>query len=297
MTIFGTIYDSVTKAGIPGASISVVDPSGNSLGTGIAADNTGWFQLISPLLDQGNKIWISSVGYTSAMVDPNVFVASMGLGLDPTSDSLQAVTVTPGSSSSSKYTPYLVGGGILALLLLMGGKKKKMDTMGGLNANSETLLIGGGVVLVGGYFLVKKLLPSLNPFPSATNPLDVTATTNAQAAALAQAKASGQSTTYSADQYTGWANDIYKLGTSGSPVDQTSQSAIVNDVVNCNNMVDLQSLISAFGTKQAGGTMCSLFNMYCDTYDLPSFLKTVLDTQHINNINQYLSDQGINYTF
>lgn len=294
MTIFGTIYDNVTKLGIPGASVSVVDSAGNALGTGIAADNNGWFQLISPLLDQGNKVWVSSIGYTSAMVDPNVFVASAALGLDPVAQNLAAVTVTP--SSGANYTPYLVGGGILALLLLMGGKKKKLAGIGGLNANSETLLIGGGVILVGGYFLVKAL-PSLNPFPTATNPVDVTATTSAQATALAQAKATGQAATYTADQYTGWVNDIYKLGTSGTPVDQTSQNAIVEDVTNVNNMVDLQSLISAFGTKQAGGTMCSLFNMYCDTYDLPSFLKAVLDAAHLGNINLYLQDAGINYTF
>jgi|SRR5882672_3193972 len=294
MTIFGTIYDNTTKVGIPGASISVVDASGNSLGSGIAADNTGWFQLISPLLDTGNKIWISSVGYTSAIVDPNIFVASMGLGLDPTSANLAAVVVTP--AGATNYTPYLVGGGILAALLLFTGKKKKGHSMGALNPSTQTLLIGGGVVLVGGYFLVKAL-PSLNPFPAATNPVDVTATMNAQATALAQAKASGKAATYSADQYTGWANDIYKLGTSATTVDQNSQSAIVEDVTNANNMVDLQSLISAFGTKQAGGTMCNLFNMYCDTYDLPSFLKAVLDTAHLGNINLYLQDAGINYTF
>jgi len=296
MTIFGTIYDNATQQGIPGASISVVDPQGNTLGTGIAADNTGWFQLISPLLDQGNKIWVSSIGYASAIIDPNVFVSTMGVGLDPSAANLTAITVIP-SGSSSKYTPYLLGGGILALLLLMGGKKKKMGSIGGLNPSSETLLIGGGVVLVGGYFLIKKILPSLNPFPTATNPVDTAATAAAQAKALADAKAAGQMATYSADQYIGWANDIYKLGTSGTPVDQTSQNAIVEDVTNCNNMVDLQSLIGAFGTKPAGGFWCNYFNTYCDTYDLNSFLKAVLDTAHKNNINLYLQEAGINYTF
>jgi hypothetical protein len=289
MTIFGTIYDSNTHIGIPGASISVVDKDGMALGQGIAADNTGWFQLISPLLDQGNQIAISSVGYDSVLANPNVFVSTAGLGLNPQGQELSAVTVTPGAKN---YTPYLVGGGVLAAMLLLGGKKKK-KAIGGLNAQSQTLLIGGAVVLVGGYFLVKKLIPSLNPFPAAANPVDETATKAAQAAALAQAKQSGQSATYSADQYIGWANDIYKLGTASTP----DQSAIVNDIVNVNNMVDLQSLITAFGTKQGGGFMCANFNMYCDTYDLNSFVKATLDTQHINNINLYLSAQGINYTF
>lgn len=303
MTIFGTIYDNATTQGIPGASITVVDANGNSKGVGVAADNSGWFQLISDLLDQGNKVLISSVGYTPVMVDPSILVSSLGVGLDRSAANLEAVTVT--AQPKKNYTPLLIGGGVLAAVLLLGSKKKKgnagmsghKDAIGGLNANSQTLLIGGAVVLVGGYFLVKKILPSLNPFPTATNPVDVKATTDAQAAALAQAKSTGQQASYPLDQFTGWANDIYKIGTSSNSLSQTDMSNIVEDVTNCNNMVDLQSLISAFGTKQAGGNFCSWFNMYCDTYDLPSFLKAVLDTDHINTINLYLSEAGINYQF
>ena len=288
MTIFGTIYDSNTHIGIPGASVLVVDQHGTAMGQGIAADNTGWFQLISPLLDQGYQLSISSVGYNGVLADPNVFASSLGIGLDPQGQELATVTVTP---AAKNYTPYLVGGGVLAALLLLGGNKKK-KAIGGLNPGSETLLVGGAVVLVGGYFLVKNILPSLNPFgkPAA---LDVTATTTAQTAALNQAKAAGGSATYSADQYNGWANDIYQLGVT-TPI---NQSAIVNDVVNVNNMVDLQSLINAFGIKETGDYPCRSWGWFCTKYDLPSFLKFVLDTEHINNINLYLSAQGINYTF
>src|SRR6202000_1174929 len=122
-----------------------------------------------------------------------------------------------------------------------------------INANSETLLIGGAVVLVGGYFLVTKIIPKLNPFPTATDPVSTANNAAAQVAARQQAKATGQKETYTADQYIGWANDIYRLGTSMDKLDATSMNAIVEDVTNCNNMVDLQSLINAFGTKQAGG--------------------------------------------
>lgn len=128
-----------------------------------------------------------------------------------------------------------------------------------------------------------------------------TATLNAQSSSLQQAVQQAQQSgsrgaTYTSDQYTGWANDIYQQGISNI----VNQSAIVSDIVNVNTMVDLQSLISAFGIRPAATSTfsaCSLLGLNCTSFDLPSFVKQVLDNDHINNINLYLTEQGINYQF
>jgi hypothetical protein len=287
MIVYGTIYDTSNNQPLPGASVALTDNAGSQTGAGTIADAQGFFSVTSSTLDSGGRLLISAVSHKSVLADPSSILNTGSIGLDPDPQTLSPVTVT--ATAKKNYTPYLVGAGLLALFMVPEKKHRRVGKIS--DSTTNALLIGGGVI--GGILLLKKILPSLNPFPTATNPVDVAATTASQAAALAAAKATGQTLSYPVDWYTGTANDIYKLGTA-STVDMNT---IVNDVVQVNNMLDLQQLLSAFGTKQSGGFMCANFNMYCQTYDLPSFLKAVLDPVHIDTINGYLSAQGIAYTF
>ena len=300
MTVQGYIRDSTTNAGIPSASVTVVTAQGNSLNKGTAADGNGYFSIISPDLDTGGKLMMSSVGYKSVIVDPNVIVSTGFVNLDQDPDTLATVTVTPGGGQKTNYVPWLLGAGAL-FFLVPDEKKKKKGKMGDIGKNWETLAVTGGIAVGAYFFVVKPILAKLGiGVPAADK-----ATTDAQADALAAAKLAAQQSgstgaTYTADQYTGWANDIYTLGGSDTPVSQDNQQKIVNDVISSNTMVDLQTLISAFGVKPIGGSMlswCGLFGAGCQSVDLPTFLKMVLDTIHLNYINSYLSAQHINYTF
>lgn len=298
MTIQGTIYDNSTNAGIPGASVTVVSGSGVATGSGVAADNMGDFAITNTALDTGGKLVISSIGYKSVIVDPSVFNEMGFVGLDRDPEALQAVTVTAKKKTTANYLPYLAAGGLL--LLVLPGDKKKKKSLSGVGVDWTKIALTGGIA-VGGYFLVvKPILESLGIL-KVTSPQDKS-TMDAQKSALDQAIQDAKNNNqpgqrYSNDQYTGWANDIFSLGTSMDTLDSATQQKIVNDVINVNTMVDLQLLISAFGIRQAGGSMCAWFNLYCKSYDLPTFLKTVLDTIHINYINGYLDDQNINYQF
>jgi hypothetical protein len=68
----------------------------------------------------------------------------------------------------------------------------------------------------------------------------------------------------------------------------------------CQNAADWYALVQAFGTKQfnSGGsfTMCALLNMGCDSYDLPTAIRSVLTSDELATINSYFSNAGIGIT-
>jgi hypothetical protein len=151
-------------------------------------------------------------------------------------------------------------------------------------------------VVIGGYFLLKNF--GLFGGAAAANAASVTSSAASGAtAALAQAKAAGDVATINSSQAATIANNIYNAGVA-DPVDQDT---IQNQIIQANTLTDLLLIIQAFGTKQAGGTMCSLFGGFlsatCGTYDLASWLRANLDTTHLQSIDTYLSNQGINYQF
>lgn len=302
MTVSGYIYDNQTSDILPGASVQVVDNMGNLTGDGVAADSNGYFTLTSPSLNQGAKLAVSNVGYTSALFDPNFTNAFQAIGLDQDTAVLTSATVTAKVPRKKSVAPYLLGGGAL-LLLATTGKKKRRAKVGDIGPEvTEILLVGG--IAIGAYFLlIKPLLQKLGL--SKTQEQQQTA--DAQAAALKQAQQQAQqqgktAETYPIDSYTGWANDIFYLGThdNSDTVTQVDQEAIVNDVANVRTMVDLQQLITAFGQRDVGGAFlswCNLLGIACKTMDLPTFLQAALDQSHLTEINSYLSAQNINYTF
>jgi hypothetical protein len=160
----------------------------------------------------------------------------------------------------------------------------------------EKYLIPVGLV-VAGYFVLKNLglLPGN---AGAANAASVTSAASAGVtASLAQAKASGDIATLSASQAAAIANNVYTAGVA----DPTDMDTIQNQIIQCNSLTDLLNVIQAFGTKQAGGAMCSLFGGFlsntCGTYDLPGWVRASVDQAHLLNINSYLTNQGINYQF
>ncbi len=301
MTVTGQIYDNQTNAGLPGASVTLVSSQGNPIGGGVSADSNGIFSISSPALDSGGQLLISNIGYKSVIADPGTVVSTGLIGLDEQTASLDAATVTA-TIKKKNYTPLLIGGAGL-LLLAATSKKKRKARIGAINVNWSDVAIKGGIA-VGAYLLVvKPILTKLGVFQSAAEK----ATTDAQAKALADAKtqatATGQSgAQYSADQYTGWANDIFTTGINNWTKDPDQMMKIVNDVINVDTMVDLQQLITAFGTRTTKlgvdpFSWCYTTGFGCPSVDLPTFLKLALDETHINYINGYLNDQKINYQF
>ena len=295
MNVFGTIYDLATRDVLPGASVTVTDQHGNPTGSGGDADANGFFNVTSTALDMGGKLLFSNVGYKSVLADPATVAGTATMGLQQDPEALSQVTVTAQLPKKNNALLYVAGGGLL-LLLMSSGKKK--GRMGAVNVDWSKIAITGGV-LVGGFFIGKALLQKWGIL-SSPSAQDI-ATTAAQTQSLNQAKATAAASgsggaSYTADQYTGWANDIYQQArvTDTTPIPVANQIAIVEDITNANNMVDLQSIISAFGIRQA---KCFAFNLGCTNYDLPAFIKLALDADHINNINQYLSAQSINYQF
>ena len=151
-------------------------------------------------------------------------------------------------------------------------------------------------ILVAGYFLLKNF--GLFGGAAAANASSITSSTAGGAtAALQQAKAAGDVATINQSQAASIANNIYNAGVA-DPVDQDT---IQNQIIQANTLTDLLLIIQAFGTKQAGGTMCSIFGGFlsatCGTYDLASWVRANLDQTHINNINGYLANESINYQF
>jgi hypothetical protein len=301
MTLQGQVYDIVTNEPVPNASLTIVNAAGSPLNGGAVADGNGVFSLTSSLLDSGGKVLVSSVGYSSVIADPAVIASTNAIGLSESATGLPTATVTARapviSAASTKYLPYVLGGGALVLMLWPGEKKKK--AVGDLGGFDYTKLAITGGILVGGYFAGKAILQKLGII-STPDPV-TSATTDAQKTSLAQAQAAAKQTgsgaaSYTADQYTGFANDIFNIANAeySLPLSVTAQNSIVNDLTNMNNMVDLQLLISAFGVRASN---CGIFGLGCTNYDLPSFLKAALDGFHIATIDQYLSAQNINYQF
>jgi hypothetical protein len=151
-------------------------------------------------------------------------------------------------------------------------------------------------IIIGGYFLLKNF--GLFGGAAAANAASVTsAASTGVTQSLAAAKAAGDFATLTSSGAASLANSIYNAGIA-DPVDMDT---IQNSIIQANTLTDLLMIIQAFGTKQAGGTMCSLFGGFlsatCGTYDLASWVRANLDNTHIVSINSYLSNQGINYQF
>lgn len=163
-----------------------------------------------------------------------------------------------------------------------------------------TKLIVPGVVIAGGYLLVKNL--GLLDGASATNNSAIASqTANANQSALQQATAQGSSTTMSTAQYNSLATDIFNQGQSFTGiVSSRAMDQIALDIQQCKTIADLLSLKIAFGVKQLPASFwssCQWLNINCTAMDLDAFIKLNLDAGHLAQINSYLQGQGISYQF
>lgn len=152
-------------------------------------------------------------------------------------------------------------------------------------------------VVVGGYFILK----NFNLFGGSAADNNTSSINSGNAASinnsLAAAKASGDFATLTSAGAQSLATQIYNAGVA-SPVDADT---IKRSLIQVNTLTDLLMVSQAFGTKQAGGAMCSLFGGFlssvCGTYDLASWVAANLSQQDIAQVDGYLADQNINYVF
>jgi hypothetical protein len=151
--------------------------------------------------------------------------------------------------------------------------------------------------VIGGYFLLKNFGLFGGGAASQNQAGITTAAAAGVTTALQQAKASGDIATLNPSQAAALANNIYNAGVA-DPVDQDT---IQNSIIQANTLTDLLNIIQAFGTKQAGGAMCSIFGGFlsatCGTYDLAGWITANLDATHIATVNGYFQGQNINYKF
>jgi hypothetical protein len=150
-------------------------------------------------------------------------------------------------------------------------------------------------VVVGGYFILKQF-GLLGGSGGAAGANQQSVTDSAAAGvnnAILQDKNQGGFATINTAQAAGIANVIFNS--------EGDQDTIVRQLIQANTLQDILLIIKSFGTKQAGGAMCSLFGgvltSVCGVYDLPSWVRAELDGTHLATVNGYLSDQGINYQF
>jgi hypothetical protein len=180
-------------------------------------------------------------------------------------------------------------------LIILGGyflfKKKKV----GAEADYSKYILPVGLV-VGGYFVLKNL--GLFGGAGAANTKSVqTSDSSGVDAAIAAEKAAGGFTTYSPANYSGLANDIFTKGL----IDPIDQDGIQSDIIQANTLLDLLMIKKSFGVRQANTgswlSWCAAAGINCAALDFDSFVKQALNSAHINTVNNYLSDQNINYRF
>lgn len=161
-----------------------------------------------------------------------------------------------------------------------------------------TKLIVPGVVLAGGYLLLKNL--GVLDGQSSVNNADISARTGAaNKNSLADALNQGSQKTMTDAQYQSLANDIYGQGLSFlGPISTRAMDQIVLDYQQCQTLADVLSLKIAFGVKglpTSFWSSCTWLNINCTAMDLDTFVKLNLDADHIQQINNYFAGRGVNY--
>jgi len=161
-------------------------------------------------------------------------------------------------------------------------------------ADYSKYIIPAGIV-VGGYLLLKKLHIFGDSATDANNSGIDSSTSAGISDAIRDAQNAGDFATISDANAAGYAATIYSAGVA-SPVDQYT---VRNSLIQANTLTDILKIAKAFGTKQAGDSfsMCSMFGINCQAYNLQSFVRAVLSPSELAIVNNYFSNQGINYYF
>lgn len=157
------------------------------------------------------------------------------------------------------------------------------------------------------YLVVKYVIPSLQSGNSANNQATTTANQSAAIQSQQQASAAGIQPTLNANELANIANQVYSLGKSASGIGDLQ--SINDQLTQCNNIADLNGVISAFGTRNIpSGDVTSSFNVCfslgigCTSVGLATFVRTIYMAYdpsggELETLNGYFADQGINYTF
>ena len=284
MRVKGKIISATSKLPLKGVDIYLMSSDGYCMPLA-CTDALGNFQVQTP--DSVSKLAFALAGYSSLLVEPG-FLDEHTVQLMPNNaagcnGSAQPASGISGALGSIPTWVWIAGGG--ALLLAGSGKKK----VGAIDFSSYILPVG---LLVGGYFVFTKFFGSGGP----SNQQQQTQT-NASAvqASLQKQQAAGETPTLTQAQAASFANDIFTKGTLSTP----DQAGIENDLLQVINLSDLLLIIQAFGTKSINTgsflNACAVAKIDCSAVDLGSFLKAVLDADHINSLNSYWSLQNINY--
>lgn len=168
--IQGTITDQNTGKPVPGASIIVVDGSGNATGVSTVSDASGNFYLSDPSLDNAaNQVEFNSPGYQTYIVgttyaNNNVALAPSGL----ISITTAAGPVTPVVSAAGVVTNLPAGNSTTSFTT----PKPVVPIKPPVAATNYTWLwvslLGIGLA-VGGYFLFKNKGTAGSAAPAAAN--------------------------------------------------------------------------------------------------------------------------------
>jgi hypothetical protein len=212
------------------------------------------------------------------------------------------VTLGTGSGANVNYGVIAVVAVAGAYLLYhSGGHRVGSAADGGAKTDYSKYILPAGLLLLG-YGIYKTIFgPSAGAQQNAANQTAVTQTdVTANTATLNQVLQT-QSPTFTASDFASAANSIFSWGQTGNVSSENMDNiewAVLNTV---NNAADWYSLIQAFGIKTVvSGSEWeaillpeALQSGHPD--DLPTYLRGVLDAQHIAAINSFFSAQGINY--
>lgn len=153
MDVQGTVFNNANDYGLTGVVVTVVDSSGTlqDYSNQATTDNNGHFALSSLDLDHGGILMFSLPGFTPVMVDPALFNQSSQVGLDSSGPAsgpgLPATSTNPFSAILNLFLPKP------AVAPPAGAKPGMLPVPA--QTNIAPYLIGGGVLLVGGYFLFR----------------------------------------------------------------------------------------------------------------------------------------------
>ena len=267
----------------------------------VAASNTGLLSILAPAGSFLKNLFPSSTPSPSDYLPTASSTASLqpispGGPLTVESPAEDITTPLPQTASDILAGFYPVKGTGLALIgcaACAAAMGKHQNRVGKIDYNQ---FIVPGALLIGGYLLLKNF-GIFNNNTSAANAKTDASVKQSTAAALNQAAAQGDFATLTDAQCQGIATDIYTQGIATT----VNQDQIEHDLIQANTLTDLLKIKQYFGTNPVNTgswyNWCALFRVNCTAVDLDTFVKAVLDSDHLNSVNSYLSAQGINYQF
>ncbi len=280
------------------AAVMAVDCNGRMLDK-CTTDEAGQFELVSSVSNDETFIVITAPGYEQVMCEGSVF--DDGGAVELSNGNNLPAKLSVDAAKIKKYFPLiLTGAGVLGCYVGDKQLQKRGARVGKVNYTPIILLGGVGVL---GYLAYKYLPGWLQGGQSKNNDATTNANANAAAADKAANDAAGITQTISNSSAASAANTIYSTATAtwATPLAQSDQDTIMWALLNnVNNAADLTAIITAFGTKSVGDnwySICFSLGFGCDAVGLGQFLRLALDTDHINEINSYLSSMGINTQF